>query len=208
MTKLFKMEPSSAVSCKLYSAADYKIGGTFQANCSPLGAPWGDCLPAKDEYSPMLVSGRVAKSIADHGLSGLTLEKVEARAGRKVIEVREYYIATPVLVCPPLLFRLWKKINGSHSFVMESSRRSDFDDLIRGCDIPISSWRVQKVFAGSELEGDFMKAPDRESGVFHGGGFLCSRRVVGIAYREKWTSLGFTPIDSLGGMTANIGDFI
>lgn len=197
---LFMMGSANTGKSKTYSGIHPSARGSKVARCSAKNK-WPDCLTPQFSHLPLIISERVAGTLKREGVAGLSLVEVTATTRSPLGDGRRYFIAEPVAPPPDIAFRLYEQTEeGRLSFILECcDRKNDPRYLEYINNAPVLP-RVRRICKQANFSADFMQVPETESGTLGFGVFLCTRRIVELARKEKWTNFSFTPIDSLGSM--------
>jgi hypothetical protein len=156
------------------------------------GRKWMDFLSPKYSYSPLLCSERVVEALISANLTGFKAlsTRLDPPVKKTIEPPWPYYWLIPTGLPYQWSNKLYSGSQKAHKykFVFESADQDELRSFERGRadHLYLKRIPVEKSWDGS----DFNRFTDQESvGIM--GYTLCSRRVLDLAAREKWTNVGF-----------------
>ncbi len=194
-----------------YAYGDSRVLGPHDLYSSNLSEPipvrvqsirweWQDFLTPKNSLSPLLCSERVFRAIQDANLTGYksALVKLYPPPRKRIAPPCKYFWVIPI--APP--FKIGKKVYvGSRqthqyrlAFESDDPKDPGFKEIVVGekefdylKNVPLlHTWDGSDFNRFTEVEPTNIM-----------GSMFCSRRVLDLAAREKWTNIQFAPVDAL-----------
>lgn len=176
----------------------------IEVRLQAIGRTWMDFLTPAFGHSPLVCSERVFCAIQEAKLTGYKGVAVKLRPppGKRIVPPLDYFWLIPIA---PSFKRLKRRYVGSqqlheYKFAFESNDPGDagFRQIVLGENeapydkmIPlINTWD------GSDFSRFTEEQPTNIM-----GSMFCSRRVLDLAAREKWTNIQFVPVDALEPMS-------
>jgi len=161
------------------------------------GRKWMDFVTPRDSSAPLVCSLRVVQALAEAGLTGYRAYPVEflSDPGKKLESPCPYYMIIPTGACYRSRTKYYLGSQRDHQYVFldESPDEprfrttADFKDSIYSKRIP-----RPETWDGSDFNRWTANQPVGGYGIA-----LCSRRVVDLAARDKWTNVMFQPVDAI-----------
>lgn len=167
------------------------------------GKKWTDFLSTRNSASPLLCAERVVEAIAGEKLNGYKAVPVKlfARIGVKVSPPWPYYWIIPTGASYRCRAKYYLGSQRDHRYVFVDESPDEPRGRSSGsCTEYIYFKRIPRpeTWDGNDFNRYTINDP---VGVY--GVTLCSRRVVNLAARDKWTNVSFQPVDAVDNYIPN-----